>query len=63
MTLVIVDMSKTRLNPCSNGICSLSEINNSLTSADANGLNPCSNGICSLRRDVCAQKIESAAKS
>ena len=39
-----------RLNPCSNGICSLIEryYNDDIYI----GLNPCSNGICSLIRET-----------
>ena len=37
-----------RLNPCFNGICSLS-LPDELVYKDPAGLNPCFNGICSLR--------------
>ena len=36
-----------RLNPCSNGICSLTETIKA-EKKFRKGLNPCSNGICSL---------------
>ena len=37
-----------RLNPCSNGICSLTMTAEDGSISPADGLNPCSNGICSL---------------
>ena len=41
-------MAKKGLNPCSNGICSLTEkIIDAIVDA-LKSLNPCSNGICSL---------------
>ena len=36
------------LNPCSNGICSLTVTYIVTTVIGGIGLNPCSNGICSL---------------
>ncbi len=38
-----------RLNPCSNGICSLTAAKKA-EAAETTRLNPCSNGICSLTR-------------
>ena len=38
---------KKRLNPCSNGICSLISPT-VIAELTEEGLNPCSNGICSL---------------
>ena len=37
------------LNPCFNGICSLSSFNKQLKEHFYGSLNPCFNGICSLR--------------
>ena len=37
-----------RLNPCSNGICSLTNKKKMTTDDWKDSLNPCSNGICSL---------------
>ena len=39
----------SRLNPCFNGICSLSFREMAIIDNYAGGLNPCFNGICSLR--------------
>ncbi len=36
------------LNPCSNGICSLTTSATRLRLLSRQSLNPCSNGICSL---------------
>ena len=36
------------LNPCSNGICSLTKDFFIITDVNRTSLNPCSNGICSL---------------
>ena len=36
------------LNPCSNGICSLTDRITDFEVITIKGLNPCSNGICSL---------------
>ena len=37
-----------RLNPCSNGICSLTSLTSRYSQVMLLSLNPCSNGICSL---------------
>ena len=47
------------LNPCSNGICSLT-VPIATYVETLNGLNPCSNGICSL---IKIQLIETEARA
>ena len=49
---ISISSGKTiRLNPCSNGICSLTKWRMSIRGHSSSCLNPCSNGICSLTRD------------
>ena len=43
-----IDNTFKGLNPCSNGICSLTSAEDVELIKDNLGLNPCSNGICSL---------------
>ncbi len=44
------DMGLERLNPCSNGICSLTTLDLGGITIKELSLNPCSNGICSLTK-------------
>ena len=44
------------LNPCSNGICSLTRNLEICEEILQNGLNPCSNGICSLT--ICEEILQ-----
>ena len=42
-----IGFKNTGLNPCSNGICSKSSLNQQTNVINLFSLNPCSNGICS----------------
>ena len=42
------DKNNTGLNPCYNGICSMSEVSSEIKK-QLPRLNPCYNGICSMR--------------
>ena len=46
----VFTVRNNRLNPCSNGICSLTSYTKDANAKRVKGLNPCSNGICSLTK-------------
>ena len=52
MYSVRLQLLKSCLNPCSNGICSVSAPYRQRNSINFKSLNPCSNGICSVRTSV-----------